>query len=89
MSAELESAIERLRRYVDNGGLIHTASAYRTTDGRVHLIEFDDLRAVLDAASESVARQRDSDPRQRAEYLAASKANAAMGGWRPQPGDPS
>lgn len=49
---DLRAAIDRLRGYVDNGGLIHTASAYRTSDGRVHLIEFDDLRAVLDAAAQ-------------------------------------
>lgn len=54
---DLERAVNRLRGYVDNGGLIHTASAYRTSDGHVHLIEFDDLRAILDAADVRGQRQ--------------------------------
>jgi len=44
-------AVERLRGYVEAGSVIHTASSYRTSDGRVHLIEFNDLRTVLDAAT--------------------------------------
>ncbi|MDN3309313.1 hypothetical protein QWJ90_00020 [Microbacterium oryzae] len=48
--AQLDASIARLRAYVDAGSTVHTASSYRTPDGHVHLIEFDDLQAVLDAA---------------------------------------
>lgn len=51
-----------------------------------HLLEVGLLRRS------EVSEPRDRDPRQRAEYLAASKADAAMADWRPPPepqGEPS
>lgn len=50
----LDGAVSRLSRYVNAGSIIHTASSYRTSDGTVHVIEFDDLRTVLDAARRPV-----------------------------------
>ena len=47
----LDGAISRLSEYVNAGSIIHVASCYRTGDGKVHLIAFDDLREVLNAAA--------------------------------------
>lgn len=79
---DLDSAIERLRGYVDNGGLIHTASAYRTSDGRVHLIEFDDLRAVLDAAAESTHHPAPAEGLYGHRAILIQQARAHVDEWR-------
>jgi hypothetical protein len=47
--SEYEKARARVEKYMECAGSVkHQAAAYRDTDGKIHLLEFSDLRVLLD-----------------------------------------
>ena len=60
----IAEAADRLRKYYEAGEMIHMASSYRTGDGVTHIIDFEDLRTVVEAATRVPVQEESNDDRE-------------------------